>query len=186
MSDDLASTPFTVTASQIVWACPWYRVRQDQLRLADGHTAVYNVIEKPHAVYILPILPNGDILLIRTYRHTIQQWSWELPAGNIPPDHTPAEAAMAELLEEVGGESEAWHCMGEFYAGNGISAEKTTLFLAQNVRLTQATPEPMEFIEVHGLSTAVVQTMLATNQINDALTVMALLLHFTTFPTPSP
>lgn len=159
----------------MAWACPWYQVRQDALRLANGDTAVYNVIEKADAVYVLPLTPAGEIVLIRTYRHTIQQWSWELPAGNIQPGQTALDAAVAELREEVGGVSFRWQQLGEFYAGNGICNEKTTLFLAQDVSLTEAEHEPLEFIEIHTLDTAVVQQMIATHEISDALTVLAVL-----------
>lgn len=167
--------PYRVTHSEIAWSCPWYRVRQDQLQLPNGDTAVYNVIEKPDAVYILPITPAGEIVLIRTYRHTIDQWSWELPAGNVQPGQTAQEAAVAELREEVGGQSESWVELGDFFAGNGICAEKTTLFIAQNVHLTTTDHEPLEFIEVHTLDTAVVQQMIRTNEITDALTVLSVL-----------
>lgn len=172
------TSPFTVTASQIAWSCPWYRVRQDQLRLPDDDTAVYvyNVIEKANAVYVLPVTPEGNIVLIRTYRHTIDQWSWELPAGNIQPGQTAQDAAVAELHEEVGGQSDEWQSLGEFFASNGICNEKTTLFLAQNVRLTAPTHEPLEFIEIHKLSPAVVRQMIQQGLIQDALTLLALLL----------
>lgn len=160
----------------MAWACPWYRVRQDALRLANGDTAVYNVIEKADAVYVLPLTPAGEIILIRTYRHTIQQWSWELPAGNIQPGQTALDAAVMELREEVGGQSDAWESLGEFFASNGICNEKTTLFLAQNVRLSPPTHEPLEFIEIHQLSTAVVRRMIQQGVIQDGLTLLALLL----------
>ncbi len=167
--------PYTIIGSQIAWSCPWYRVRQDDLRLENGHTAVYNVIEKSDAVYVLPITPAGEIVLIHTYRHTIQQWSWELPAGNIQPGQTALDAAVMELREEVGGVSSRWQKLGEFYAGNGICNEKTTLFLARDVSLTEAKHEPLEFIEIHTLDTAVVQRLMQSNEINDALTVLAIL-----------
>lgn len=167
--------PFRVTSSHIAWACPWYRVRQDQLLLPDGHTAVYNVIEKPDAVYVLPFTSAGDIVLIRTYRHTIGQWSWELPAGNIQPGQTPQDAAVAELREEIGGVSNQWQLVGDFFAGNGTCDEKTTLFVARDVRLSAPSHEQMEFIEIHTLDTAVVQRMVQANEITDAVTVLAIL-----------
>ncbi len=42
--------PFQTVASRIVWSCPWYRVRQDDIITPDGRTGVYNVNEKADAV----------------------------------------------------------------------------------------------------------------------------------------
>lgn len=63
--------PFQTLSSRTAWSCPWYRVRQDEIRLPDGQTAVYNVVEKPEAVWIIPVTADGEIVLIRTYRYTV-------------------------------------------------------------------------------------------------------------------
>jgi hypothetical protein len=40
-------SPVTTTSSRLVWSCPWYGVRQDEIILPDGGTAVYTATTIP-------------------------------------------------------------------------------------------------------------------------------------------
>ena len=60
--------PFQTVASHIAWSCPWYRVRQDEIITPDGQPGVYNVIEKADAVWIVPVTPKGEVLMVYQYR----------------------------------------------------------------------------------------------------------------------
>lgn len=173
MVDEL---PFHVTSSQTVWSCRWYSVRQDQLLLSDGRAGEYNVVQKAEAVFVLPITPAGEVALIYTYRHPIQAWGWEIPAGNILPGQTAEEAARMELLEEVGGTAEKLTYLGPFFAANGWCNELSHLFVAHGVTLGIPTHEPLEIIEIHLKPWAEVLHMAQTGQIADALSALTILL----------
>jgi hypothetical protein len=94
--------PFVTLASRIAWSCPWYQIRQDDLRLPDGSAGVYNVVEKTPAAWIVPVTAAGQLVLIRNYRYTVDDWCLEIPAGSLLPDQAKEEAAARELREEVG------------------------------------------------------------------------------------
>lgn len=171
--------PFRVTSSQTVWSCRWYSVRQDQLLLPDGRAGEYNVVQKSEAVFVLPITPAGEVVLIYTYRHPIQAWCWEIPAGSILPGQTAEEAARMELLEEVGGTATELLYLGRFFAANGFCNEATHLFVAQGVTLGTPTHEPLELIQIHLKPWAEVLQMAHTGQIPDALSCLTILLTAT-------
>ncbi|MCA9945839.1 MAG: hypothetical protein KC449_20290 [Anaerolineales bacterium] len=63
--------PFKTISSRIAWSCPWYAVRQDEILLPDGSQGVYNTVTKPTAVWILPVTPQGEIVLCHSYRYTV-------------------------------------------------------------------------------------------------------------------
>ena len=123
-------SPFKTVSSRTVWSCPWYGVRQDELILPNGGTAVYNTVTKSAAVWILPVLRDGRIAMLYTYRHTVDDWCWEIPAGGVKPGQSLEEAALAELREEVGGTPEKLEYIQQFYTANGICDEIGHVFFS--------------------------------------------------------
>ena len=95
--------PYEIVSSKIDWSCPWYKVRKDDIRLPDGQAAEYNVIDKGDAAIIVPLTADLEVVLIRVYRHTIDRWCWEVPAGSAKAGQDWLETATAELQEEIGG-----------------------------------------------------------------------------------
>lgn len=176
MSQPDGPTPFTVLDSRLAWQCPWYRVRQDRLRLPDGSEGVYNVVEKSDAVWIVPVTAAGEIVLIRHYRHTLGAWCWEVPAGGIKPDQDARQAAEAELREEIGGVAQDWRFLLRVSTGNGFCDEYGSLFLATGVTLGETAHEAAEVLRVRTFPAAEAIRMARAGQINDALSTLALLL----------
>lgn len=168
--------PFQTLDSQIVWQCPWYAVRRDQILLPNGVHAEYNVVVKSQAVWVLPVTAQGDIVLVRQYRHTVQDWCWEIPAGSVKPGQTLAEAAHEELREEIGGVTDRLTYRGQFYTANGICNEVGHYFLAENVVLGEPAHEPVEVMDIHPTPIAEVFQLARSGQISDATSLLVLLL----------
>lgn len=168
-------SPFKTLSSKIVWSCPWYAVQQDQILLPNGRPGVYNTVVKEAAVWIIPVTPQGDIVLCRSYRYTVDDWCWEIPAGSVKPGQTIAEAAREELHEEVGGHCQTLQYLTQTYTANGICNEVGHFFLALDVELGESAHEPAEVIEIHRKPIAEVLHMARTGQISDAISALALL-----------
>ncbi len=174
MTEPSSERPFRTLASEVVWSCPWYQVRQDQIRRPDGSVGEYNTIEKPDAVWIVPVTTTGAIILLRHYRYTIDEWCWEVPAGSVKPGQTAAEAAADELLEEVGGVSSALTYLAPYFMANGICNEQGHFFLATGVTTGPVSHEPAEVIEVYQCSMEEVVGMLRRHEITDGPSALAL------------
>ena len=168
--------PFVTLSSAVVWSSPWYSIRQDKILLPDGEEGTYNIVQKNDAVWIVPALESGDIVLIHTYRYTVDDWCWEVPAGNVEVGQTPQEAAVAELAQEVGGQAESWEYIGRFYLANGICDEVGHIFLARGVTLSATAHEPAEVMTVHRFSRAEALAMAQDGRISDGPSALALLL----------
>ncbi len=156
--------PFQIKSSRIAWSCPWYRIRQDEIEDNEGHTSIYNVIDKPSSVWILPVTKNREVVLIKNYRHTVEEWCWEIPAGNQEKGIGLQETAEIELKEEVGGCAGKIEYIGEFYAAKGICNEVSHLFLATGVTLGTPEHERTEVIQTHVTSIEDALRMARTNQ----------------------
>lgn len=168
--------PFETTSSAIVWSCPWYQIRQDAIVLPNGAAGVYNTIEKPDAVWILPVTADLMVPMLYTYRYTIDKWCWEIPAGGVEDGRTLEETARDELLQEVGGVAESLEYIAPYYLANGICNERGHFFLATGVRLGTPHHEPAEVIEVHVKTVQEVIDMAYAHQVDDGPSALAILL----------
>jgi len=92
------TSPIKILASEIAWSCPWYSVRRDEILLPGGQRGEYNVVQHPGAVWIVPVTPAGEIVMIYSYRHAVQDWCWEVPAGGLAPGQQGRQALGEGLL----------------------------------------------------------------------------------------
>jgi len=138
--------PYTTLARRYLWQSRWYNLRQDQLAAADGSTLTYTLIEKPPAVWIVPVTTGGEIVLIEQYRYAVDAWCLEVPAGTVEPGQTLEAAAAQELREEIGGTAARLMHVSEFYLMNGIGDGVAHVFLALGVTLGEPQREQTEHI----------------------------------------
>ncbi len=169
-------SPFELRSSRTVWSSPWFSIRQDEVVLPNGAPNAFNIVNHPGAVWVIPVTPEGEIVLIYQYRQSVEDWCWELPAGGIKFGISLKGTVRQELKEEVGGTAEAIEKIGEYYTSNGISNEVAHLFLATGVVLEERRPEPAEVLEVHRVPIAEALRMVRSNEINDGPSALALLL----------
>ncbi len=167
---------YTWLSSRYLWQSPWYNVRQDQLRAPDGQPFTYTVIEKPEAVWVVPLTAQGELVLINQYRYPVGGWCLEVPAGNVEPRYTAQEMAVRELREEIGGQAQRWAQVASFYTMNGIGNERAWVFAALGVQLGAPHREPTEHIVLHRVPLAEGLAMARSGAIQDGPSALAILL----------
>ncbi len=172
-----SSSPYQTTASRIAWTCPWYSVRQDDIITPDGKPGVYNTVTKENAVWIVPVTTDGQIVLIRNYRYTVNDWCWEVPAGGMGNGRSARETVVAELREELGGTAADLRPINQFYVSNGFCDEVGYVFLATGVNMNHSPQyESTEVMTIHPLPSAEVLRMAHAGEITDGPSALALLL----------
>jgi len=87
---------------KVVYRAPRFDVEQVVEKLQDGRELPRTIIRHPGAVVILPVLDDGRVCMIETYRVAIDRWHLELPAGTMDKGVRPIELAAMELQEETG------------------------------------------------------------------------------------
>ncbi len=154
-----------------------FRVRKDRVRWPDGHIGPYAYVEAVGAVWVVPLTAEGNVILIRQFRYTMDAWCWEVPAGGFHDfDGSPMELARQELAEEVGGSSEDWRYVGSFRPGNSIIDEVCHIVLARGVRLDgEPHREAGELIEVHAVPASEALEMARSGEMADGHSALALL-----------
>jgi ADP-ribose pyrophosphatase len=96
--------PWKKLRSHLILDRRWCRVRVDEVQLPNGKIIDdFLVNVRPDIALVVPITPQQEIVLVRQYRHGVEQILLELPAGAFDRDReTPESAAMREMTEETG------------------------------------------------------------------------------------
>ncbi len=150
-------------------------VKRDQVRLPSGNQSQREYILHPGAVLIIPVLDNGNLLLERQFRYPLNQVFIELPAGKIDPGEDVLLTGQRELLEETGYLARDWIYLGLQHPCIGYSDEVIYMFIAKGLSLGDAHQDEDEAIELFEASLDDCLEMVATQQITDAKTILALL-----------
>ena len=174
-----AELGWQLKSSRYLYESHWYNLRQDEIRLPNGADIQFTQIEHPGFVMIVPVTEDGHVILIRSFRYTVDAWSWELPAGGMgnKPGRTALEVAQEELHEETGSVAQNWHFIRKFFTGIGSSDVQAHLFLATGVKLSVSVQnlDPTELIEIHPVPIQEALRMARAGEIADGCTVLALL-----------
>jgi ADP-ribose pyrophosphatase len=157
-----------------------FTVQIETVTLPNGHDLQAEVIRHPGSVVIVPMTDDGEILLVRQYRHAIGRFAWELPAGSLKPDEDAMEAARRECQEEVGLIPSRLTRLGAFFPTPGYCDEEMTFYRADGLReptaAETAQPDEDEDIEVQAFSLAEIRRKVATGEIIDLKTVAGITL----------
>lgn len=114
-----------------------------------GFQKEFTVLKYPDWVHVAALTHDGKIVLVRQYRHGVDQFTLELPGGAVDPGEIADHAAPRELAEETGYISKRWEFLGSMYANPATNANSVHMFLATNIVLTEGLPpDKGEEIEV--------------------------------------
>lgn len=110
-----------------------FDVVRERIELPSGLEQDLILIEHKGAVCIAPVTEEGELLLVRQYRHAVREWTLELPAGRLEPGEAPETAARRELEEETGYRAQRWAEVRRFVPAPGFCSEELVLFSARGL-----------------------------------------------------
>ena len=125
----------------------------------------------PDAVCIVPLLPDGSVLLEREFRYPLNSWCVSLPAGLIDAGESLEEAVARELSEETG-----YRLRDDIapavrplpqpgFSSTGLTEENVQVVFAQVEAAGEARPDSAELIEPFTVARADLRAFLDANQL---------------------
>lgn len=155
-----------------------FDIYEDTLKLPDGRIAIYDFLGHKGAAAVLPVLPNGDILMVRQFRNALDRYTWEVPAGGRNTvDEEYITAARRELEEETGYKSDNLVHLINIRTAVAFCNEQIQVFVAKDLVKTEQNLDEDEFIDVKSFSLDELNEMIKTGEIEDSKTIAVVMAY---------
>lgn len=148
-------------------------LRVDTVRFPSGADKAREVVEHKSAVAMLPVDDEGKIILVRQYRHAIDQDIFEIPAGIVEDGEDFRGSAVRELQEEIGYRPNHIEEIADFYSSPGYSTEKIRIFFVTELVQSKLPEDDDEYIKVFKFTPEELEKLISEKQIADGKTLMA-------------
>ena len=168
-----------VLEEKTVYQCdPWIRLDVHKIKLPDGQIIDdFHHLAMPEYVVVYPVTFEDKVLMLKGYRHGVEDITHFFPGGFIDEGETPLDAAKRELLEETGFGGGEWRTMGAYVPNSNYGAGKVHMFRVNSVKKVQ---EPnsgdLEETNIYLFNDSSLVQLLIEGRIASLSTISALLL----------
>src|SRR4030042_1311676 len=125
--------PEKTLSSQQIYHGRAVNIRVDTVEKANGAETTREVVEHSDCITVVAIDEQGNVLLVRQFRHAVDRFLLEIPAGGIDPGEEPIDAVRRELQGEIGFFPRQIDKLGGFYATPGYGTEYLHCFVATDL-----------------------------------------------------
>lgn len=174
MAEDGAGEP--TVESKLVYEGRILDLRVDTVRLPSGRLTTREIAEHSDSVCMVPLDSQGNVLLVRQYRKSVESNLLEVPAGGIEENEAPEDAVLRELQEEVGYTAGKITRLAGFWVSPGWCTEFMHAYLATELSPARLDADFDENITVIQVPLAQTIDLIAKGEIQDAKSIASLLL----------
>ena len=164
----------TVAASHPIHQGRVIKVSSERLRYANGREFDIDFVKHPGAAAVVAVDDDQRVCVVRQYRHGVEDFLWEIPAGKLDAGEAPEICAVRELAEETGVRARQWTSLGLYIPAPGIFTEVIHLYLARDLEIGAAAPDADEELQLQWLPLADALQKLLQGEWNDGKTALAL------------
>lgn len=151
-------------------------VVRDSIELPDGSRSVREISLHNGAAAVIPILPDGRVIMERQYRYAHGRVMLEIPAGKLnSKDEPPLEGAKRELWEETGTVAGRYTYLGSMATSPALLDEVVYIYMAEELTLGESHLDEGEFLEVEYYTLDELYEMVMRGEITDSKTQIAIL-----------
>lgn len=149
---------------------------QDKVRTSKGHVVTYTRFNASDVVIVVPLLPDGNLVMIRQYRYPLDKVLLEFPAGHVEGGEEPSVTAKRELQEETGYSAGDMQLMYTYHPSVSRSNQNVHVFKASGLVEGTSRHDGGEDIQVEVLSKNALRDLIAEGKVESAGTLISFLL----------
>ncbi|MDD4658177.1 MAG: NUDIX hydrolase [Eubacteriales bacterium] len=154
---------------------PYLSVRKDTRTAPGFESHDFFVLEFPDWVNIVAVTEDNQVILVRQFRHGLEEITLEIPGGVVDPGEEPRLTAARELAEETGYSAGEIQLLSSVSVNPAIQNNRCHLFLATGCRQTGGQAlEGTESIAVQLAPLAELAELMETGAIHHSLNCLAL------------
>lgn len=165
--------PWKKLTERILFRNPWWTYKLDTYLLPAGGKGEYNYVHTNGSSMVVPVLPDGRVLMVNQYRYLAERESLEFPCGSIKDGSSYDETAWHELAEETGHSSNRFLLAGEFNPYNGVTDEMCRVYIARELYAVAASPDETEEFELVPVTAGEIDRKIRDGVIWDGMSIAA-------------
>ncbi|MBI2892434.1 MAG: NUDIX domain-containing protein [Deltaproteobacteria bacterium] len=162
-------------SSRRVYGNPWIGVEENVVDVGGGRLTLYGIVVCSGCVGVVPILPDGRVVMVRQFRYVARRHTWEIPTGGAHDGETLEEAAQRELREETGFRAGRLRHLHSIHTSKSVVDEVAHIFVGEDLQEAAARPDDTEEIEVRPFPFETLLEMVRSGEIVDGMSVVGLL-----------
>jgi 8-oxo-dGTP pyrophosphatase MutT (NUDIX family) len=169
---------WTVDKTEFLQDCRVFSVSRTRSRSPHtGQPHSFFRIDSSDWANVVPITPEGGVVMVRQYRHGAGRVTLETPGGLVDSGETPADAAAREMLEETGYRASEIAPLGGVNPNPAIFGNRLHAFVARDsVRVAQIQSGETEETVVEVVTREQLRRFVRDGTVDHALVVAALYL----------
>lgn len=159
-------------SSEYLFRDTWFTVRKDTCRKPDGKIITpYYVYEFPTWVSAVALTEDNQVVMVKQYRHAIEETIIEIPGGCVDKEDPNFEHAIArELMEETGYQFSHYEYLGKISPNPSTNTNWMHMFLATGgKKVSEQSLDHNEEIEVVLLGINELKQLLQKHEIPQAM-----------------
>ena len=172
--------PWAFLHSKILYVCRIFTLKVEGYRSPrTGKEHDFYLLDSPDWVNVIPLTPDGRIILVKQYRVGTRDFSLEIPGGMLDQGESPEGAAVRELLEETGYAGDDPILLGIVHPNPAFQTNRCHTFLVNNVRpKAPLRQDSTEDIEVESAPLSEIPRLIREGRITHALVIAAFYWYF--------
>ena len=154
-------------------------VYSDLMQIPNGNRAQWDyVAHRKGAAAVIPVLENGNVLMVRQYRNAIDRYTLEIPAGSKdyagePSDH----CAARELEEETGYRAGRLEKLITVATTVAFCNEVIDIYLATDLIKTEQHLDENEYLNVYEVPLEELKREILAGTLQDSKSISAIMAY---------
>jgi 8-oxo-dGTP pyrophosphatase MutT (NUDIX family) len=167
--------PWTTIERERIQSCRVFEVERIRARSPrTGRSHDFFGIDASDWVNVIPLTPDGRVVMVRQFRHGAGLVTLETPGGMVDPGESPEQAAARELLEETGYRAESLVPLGSVNPNPALFGNRLHAFFARDARrVTEIAGGETEETVVELLALPALRERVLEGEVDHALVVAA-------------
>jgi len=165
---------YPIINSKLVYEGIIVNVKIDDIALDNGQNIRRELVLQRQSVAVLLVTDDGDLLMVRQYRHPVGKNTLEIPAGILDGDEKPHVCAIREAGEETGFIPQSLEFVCAVHSSIGISTELVHIFIGRGLVESAQNLDFDEFVTIERHSLHNCLQMVKNGEITAMQTVIAL------------
>lgn len=172
----MPTKPPVIHATRDVTGSSFLRAEQVDLEFSNGERRTYERLKAGGrgAAFIVPMLDDDTVLLVREYSVGVNRYELGIPKGKLDGNETIEEGANRELKEEVGYGARRLRLLHTLTLSPAYMTHKAYVVLAQDLYPERLPGDEPEELEVVPWKLSELHTLIARDDVSEGRSIAAL------------